>query len=115
MKASVWFGAAPDAETLEALLTVDATPCDGDALGSAFSRAAGRPELGSAIREQRVLPAPTSSARELLSGLSFADALLARLPERLAQPASAVVVFYGVDEGGAPVELDGVSLASVTR
>ncbi len=95
--ASVWVGTAPDEGSLEEVLTADTTACDGDGLGSAFSRAAGVPSLASAVREVRVLPSPTRSVRELLGGLSYAVALAAHLPELLEAPCTAVIVFYGVE------------------
>lgn len=108
--ASVWVGTAPDEASLEDVLIADTTACDGDGLGSAFSRAAGVPSLASAVREVRVLPSPTRSVRELLGGLSYAAALAAQVPESLEAPCTAVVVFYGAE---APSGLR-VSLADVT-
>ncbi|MDP1919142.1 MAG: hypothetical protein Q8L14_23030 [Myxococcales bacterium] len=95
--ASVWVGLAPDEASLEEVLLADTTACDGDGLGSAFSRAAGVPSLASAVREVKVLEAPTRSVRELLGGLSYAAALSAQLPELLSKPCTAIVVFYGVE------------------
>jgi len=109
--ASVWVGHAPDEAALEELLLADTTPCDGDALGSVFSRAAGAPALASAVRELRVLSTPTREVAALLEGLSFAARLRSALPAETAAPCSAVVVFYGVaPERGAPVHLGGVHL-----
>lgn len=95
--ASVWVGTAPDEASLEEVLLADTTACDGDGLGSAFSRAAGVPSLASAVREVRVLQLPTRSMRELLGGLSYAVALAAQLPEFVDEPCTAIVVFYGVE------------------
>lgn len=100
--ASVWVGTAPDEASLEDVLIADSTACDGDGLGSAFSRAAGVPLLASAVREVKVLEEPTRSVRELLGGLSYAVALAAQLPERVEAPCTAVVVFYGVEVKAAP-------------
>lgn len=110
--ASIWVGTVADEASLEGALTADVTACDGDGLGSAFSRAAGAPQLASAIRESRVLSAPTQSARELLAGLSFASALLQRGGAELPRPANAVVVFYGVERVAGFVRLEGLELCS---
>lgn len=104
--ASIWVGNVADEASLEAALTVDMTPCDGDGLGSAFSRAAGVPALASAVRESRVLEAPSRSARALLSGLSFASALLGRAGDELPSAVNAVVVFYGVEHESGLVRVD---------
>lgn len=103
---SIWVGTVADEASLEVALTVDVTACDGDGLGSAFSRAAEAPLLASAIRESRVLPAPTRSAKELFDGLSFASALLQRGADELPFAANAVVVFYGVEHESGVVRVD---------
>lgn len=109
--ASVWVGLAESEQALEAVLLPDLTPCDGDALGSAFSRAAATPALASAIREVRVIAAPTRALRELFGPVSFADTLCARLPAELPEPVNALVVFYGVvSEAPGPVHVEGVTL-----
>lgn len=112
--ASVWVGTAPDEASLEDVLLADTTACDGDGLGSAFSRAAGVPSLASAVREVRVLQSPTRSVRELLGGLSYAAALAAQLPEFLDAPSTAIVVFYGVEvKEGLRITVGDVALRSV--
>lgn len=112
--ASVWVGTALDEASLEEVLLADTTACDGDALGSAFSRAAGVPTLASAVREVRVLRAPTRSMRELLGGLSFSVALGERLPELLDAPCTAIVVFYGVEvKEGQRITVGDVALRAV--
>lgn len=112
--ASVWVGLAPDEASLEEVLLADTTACDGDGLGSAFSRAAGVASLASAVREVRVLPSPTRSMRELLGGLSYAVALAAQLPELLDAPCTAIVVFYGVEgPAGLRVSMEQVTLVSL--
>lgn len=93
--AAVWVGNAPDESALEAVLVGDLS-CDGDALGSALSRAVEQPALAAAVREVRVLAAPLEVTAALIGGLSFAAQLGARLPVRLEPPANAVVIFYGV-------------------
>lgn len=95
-----------DEASLEAALTVDVTACDGDGLGSAFSRGAEVPALASAIRESRVLSTPTRSAKELLGGLSFASTLLERAADELPSAVNAVVVFYGVEHESGLVRVD---------
>lgn len=110
--ASIWMGTVSDEASLELALTVDVTACDGDGLGSAFSRAARAPQLASAIRESRVLATPTRSAKELLGGLSFAAALLARAGDALPVEANAVVVFYGVESESGLVRFDGLEFRS---
>lgn len=113
--ASIWVGNVADEEALEGVLMVDVTACDGDGLGSAFSRAAKAPKLASAIRESRVLPTPTRSAKELLGGLSFASALLQRGVDDLPFAANAVVVFYGVEHESGVVRVDDVELRTWPR
>lgn len=95
LSALVLVGRAHSAEALEAALTVDPT-CDGPGLGSPLSRATGLPELADAVRETVLLAAPTTSTRELLSGVSFATRLLARLPPMLPRPCTTAAVFFGV-------------------
>lgn len=112
--ASVWVGTAPDEASLEQVLLADSTACDGDGLGSAFSRAAGVPALASAVREVQVLSAPTRSTRELLGRLSYAGVLNEVVPETLEDPCSAVVVFYGVaGTAGQRITVGDVALRSV--
>ncbi|MDP3499502.1 MAG: hypothetical protein Q8S33_04190 [Myxococcales bacterium] len=111
--ASIWVGTAPDEASLEEVLLADTTACDGDGLGSAFSRAANAPSLASAVREVKVLEAPTLSVRELLEGLSYAVALGAELPEFVEAPCTAIVVFYGVEVNeGQRVTVGGVAVRS---
>lgn len=113
--ASIWVGTVADEASLEGALTVDVTACDGDGLGSAFSRAAGAPQLASAIRESRVLATPTRSAKELLGGLSFASALLDRAADKLPSAVNAVVVFYGVEHESGLVRVDGLEFRTWPR
>lgn len=113
--ASIWVGNVSDEASLEVALTVDVTPCDGDGLGSAFSRAAGAPQLASAIRESRVLPAPTRSMKDLLGGLSFASALLERAGDELPSAVNAIVVFYGVEHESGLVRVDELELRTWPR
>ncbi len=111
--ASVWVGTAPDEVSLEDVLLADTTACDGDGLGSAFSRAAGVPALASAVREVRVLGAPTRSTHELLEGLSYAGVLKERMAVTLDEPCTAVVVFYGVaTRAGQRITVGDVALRS---
>lgn len=112
---SIWVGTVDHEASLEGALTVDVTACDGDGLGSAFSRAAGAPQLASAIRETRVLAAPTRSAKTLLDGLSFASALLARAADELPAAVNAVVVFYGVEHESGMVRVDGLEFRTWPR
>jgi len=108
-------GTAPDEASLELVLLADTTACDGDGLGSAFSRAAAAPSLASAVREVRVLSAPTRSMRELLGGLSYAGSLREQLPELLEAPCSAIVVFYGVKaRAGARLTVADLSFTALT-
>ncbi len=113
--ASIWVGNVGDEASLEVALTVDVTACDGVGLGSAFSRAAGAPQLASAIRESRVLPVPTRSAAALLSGLSFSAALLERAGDELPFAVNAVVVFYGVEHESGRVHVDEIEFVTWPR
>jgi hypothetical protein len=109
VKASVWVGDAESLEALEAVLTPDRA-CDGDSLGSEFSRAIGHLGLVDAVREVRVVPAPTASLASLLDGLSFSNRLLGALPHTLESPATAVVVFFGVEVPEGEVRLGATTL-----
>lgn len=113
VQTSVWVGMVSDETALEAVLEIDATACEGDALGSAFSRAAGQASLGTSPRESKVLEAPTSVTAELLVGLSFHAALCAELPARLEPPCNAVVVFFGAPRVEGSVSLEGVRLRAL--
>ncbi len=113
VQTSVWVGMVTDHATLEAALEVDESPCDGDALGSAFSRAAGQPVLGPVPRELKVLSTPTSSTSALLEGLSFRALLEARLPADTQPPCNAIVVFYGAVGSAGTVELEGVRMRAL--
>lgn len=109
MKASVWVGDAESLEALEAVMTPDRT-CDGDSLGSEFSRAIKAVELVDAVRELRVLPAATTSVSALVDGLSFATRLRNGLPGTLESPATAVAVFFGIEVSGPTFRLGATTL-----
>jgi hypothetical protein len=115
VQASVWVGQVRDRQTLEAALDVDATACDGDALGSAFSRAAGDGALASCPREVKVLPRSTQSIAELLEGISFSEQLRAQSPATAGRECNAAVVFYGRRSSGGLVRLAGVELELVAE
>lgn len=112
VQTSVWVGMVTNRATLDAVLEIDESPCDGDALGSAFSRAAGQPALGTIPREVKVLSTPTTSTAALLDGLSFRAKLEPALPAETGSPCNAIVVFYGAVGRGA-VELEGVRLRAL--